>query len=106
MGTLGPPRPVGRLDSVVQALQPAFAMELVAASPERAVYHAWDRFLKRHVALHVHLLADEPGRAWFLRETETLAALDHPTIRPVYYAGCPGWVTEGRWHRASRHFEH
>lgn len=87
MGTLGPPLPVGRLDSVVQALQPGFAMELVAASPERAVYHAWDRLLKRHVALHVHLMADEPGRAWFLRETETLAALDHPTIRHVYSAG-------------------
>ena len=87
MGALGPPLPVGRLDSVVQALQPAFAMELVAATPERAVYHAWDRLLKRHVALHVHLMADEPGRAWFLRETETLAALDHPTIRHVYSAG-------------------
>ncbi len=101
MGTLGPPRPVGRLDSVVQGLQAAFAMELVAASPERAVYHAWDRFLKRHVALHVHLLADEPGRAWFLRETETLAALDHPTIRHVYYAG----VLEGLAYRTANWVE-
>src|SRR5207302_342441 len=31
-----------------------------------------------------------PGRAWFLRETETLAALDHPTIRHVYAAAIPG----------------
>jgi serine/threonine protein kinase len=87
MNTLGAPLSAARLDSVVQALQPAFTMELVAASAERAVFHAWDRFLKRHVALHVHLMADELGRAWFLRETETLAALDHPTIRHVYYAG-------------------
>src|SRR5207249_3514695 len=39
---------------------------------------------------HVHLLADSPGRAWFLRETETLAALDHPAIRHVYAAGLVG----------------
>src|ERR1051326_258490 len=31
-----------------------------------------------------------PGRAWFLRETETLAALDHPTIRHVYAAAIAG----------------
>src|SRR5207244_2116894 len=30
------------------------------------------------------------GRAWFLRETETLAALDHPAIRHVYAAGLLG----------------
>src|SRR5213592_2222844 len=62
----------------------------VAATPERAVYHAWDRVLKRSVALHVHLAPDSPGRAWFLRETETLAALDHPAIRHVYAAGVVG----------------
>ncbi len=74
------------LDRAVQALEPAFRMDLVAAMADRAVYRAWDRLLKRHVALHVHLTADTPGRAWFLRETETLAALDHPTIRHVYAA--------------------
>jgi serine/threonine protein kinase len=63
---------------------------LVALSPERALYHAWDRTLKRHVALRVHLLPDTPGRAWFLREAETLAALDHPAIRHVYAAGAVG----------------
>ncbi len=78
------------LGGVLQALEPAFRMDLVAATPDRAVYHAWDRLLKRHVALHVHLMADAPGRAWFLRETETLAALDHPTIRHVYAAGLLG----------------
>jgi eukaryotic-like serine/threonine-protein kinase len=39
------------------------------------------------VALRVHLLPGTPGRAWFLRETETLAALDHPSIRHAYAAG-------------------
>ncbi|HKW40354.1 MAG TPA: serine/threonine-protein kinase [Gemmatimonadales bacterium] len=101
MGTLGPPLPVAGLDGAVQALQTAFTMELVAATPERAVYHAWDRLLKRHVALHVHLMADEPGRAWFLRETETLAALDHPTIRHVYSAG----VLEGFAYRTANWVE-
>ncbi|HEV8265561.1 MAG TPA: serine/threonine-protein kinase [Gemmatimonadales bacterium] len=80
--------PVGLLDDAIRALEPAFRLDnLVALSPERALYHAWDRILKRHVALRVHLLPDTPGRAWFLRETETLAALDHPAIRHVYAAG-------------------
>ena len=75
------------VEQVVKALTPAFRMDrLVAVTPERLVYHAWDRVLKRSVALHAHLAADSPGRAWFLRETETLAALDHPAIRHVYAA--------------------
>src|SRR5690348_16335475 len=78
------------LQSVATALEPAFRMALVAAAPERVVYQAWDRLLKRYVALHVHLVPDSPGRAWFLRETETLAALDHPAIRHVYAAGIVG----------------
>ncbi|MGH7673572.1 MAG: serine/threonine-protein kinase, partial [Gemmatimonadales bacterium] len=89
-----PPSPtpaVGLLDDLIRALEPAFRLDnLVALSPERALYQAWDRSLKRHVALRVHLLPDTPGRAWFLRETETLAALDHPAIRHVYAAGAVG----------------
>src|SRR5690242_19743962 len=88
MATHVPPSDL--LTGAVQALEPVFRMELVAVTPERAVYHAWDRLLKRSVALHVHLMPDAPGRAWFLRETETLAALDHPTIRHVYAAGVLG----------------
>ena len=80
----------GVLDDVAAALEPSFRMALVAATPERVVYQAWDRLLKRYLALHVHLEPDAPGRAWFLRETETLAALDHPTIRHVYAAGVSG----------------
>src|SRR5216683_2022171 len=86
-----PTPPADLLDDVVRALTPAFRLDQrVAATPERAVYHAWDRVLKRSVALHVHLAPDTPGRAWFLRETETLAALDHPAIRHVYAAGLVG----------------
>ncbi len=83
--------PAELLDDLVRALTPAFRLDQrVAATPERTVYHAWDRVLKRSVALHVHLVPDSPGRAWFLRETETLAALDHPAIRHVYAAGLAG----------------
>jgi serine/threonine-protein kinase len=80
--------PAALLDDARRALEPAFRLDnLVALSSERALYHAWDRALKRHVAIVVHLSPDTPGRAWFLRETETLAALDHPTIRHVYAVG-------------------
>src|SRR5213083_493431 len=83
--------PVDRLEGLVQALDPAFRLDQeVVVSPERALYRAWDRILKRYVALRVHLVPDAPGRAWFLRETETLAALDHPAIRHVYAAGIVG----------------
>src|SRR5690348_2680119 len=76
------------LQDLVPALEPAFRLDhLVALSSERALYHAWDRVLKRPVALRVHLVPERPGRAWFLRETETLAALDHPAIRHAYAAG-------------------
>jgi len=78
----------GLLDEALHALEPAFRLDnLVALSPERALYQAWDRVLKRHVAIRVHLTAGTPGRAWFMRETETLAALDHPAIRHAYAAG-------------------
>lgn len=79
--------PVDLLRNIVPALEPTFRLDhLVALSRERALYHAWDRMLKRPVALRVHLIPDSPGREWFLRETETLAALDHPSIRHVYAA--------------------
>src|SRR5438128_5342339 len=84
-----PSPPADLLDDVVRALTPAFRLDQrVAATPERAVYHAWDRVLKRSVAFHVHLAPDSPGRAWFLRETETLAALD---IRRFAMSTRPGW---------------
>jgi serine/threonine protein kinase len=82
--------PAGLLDDVLRVLQPAFRLDnLIALSSERALYHAWDRTLKRPLTIRVHLTADASGsgRAWFMRETETLAQLDHPTIRHVYAAG-------------------
>ncbi len=83
--------PVDLLTGLTDALEPAFRLEhLVALSRERALYQAWDRMLKRFVALRVHLSPDSPGRAWFLRETETLAALDHPAIRHAYHAAVVG----------------
>jgi serine/threonine-protein kinase len=79
--------PVDLLTGITPALEPNFRLDhLVALSRERAMYHAWDRRLKRHVALRVHMIPDSPGRAWFLRENETLATLDHPAVRHVYAA--------------------
>ena len=80
--------PADLLAGITQALEPDFRLDhLVAISPERALYRAWDRRLKRSVAVRVHLISDSPGRAWFLRESETLAALNHPAVRHVYAAG-------------------
>jgi serine/threonine-protein kinase len=80
--------PADLLAGITQALEPDFRLDhLVAISPERALYRAWDRRLKRSVAVRVHLIPDSPGRAWFLRESETLAALNHPAVRHVYAAG-------------------
>ena len=80
--------PVDLLSGITPALEPDFRLDhLVELSRERALYRAWDRRLKRSVALRVHLIPDSPGRAWFLRESETLAALNHPAVRHVYAAG-------------------
>jgi serine/threonine-protein kinase len=80
--------PVDLLTGLTPALEPDFRLDnLVALSRERALYRAWDRRLKRSVALRVHLIPDSPGRAWFLRENETLAALNHPAVRHVYASG-------------------
>jgi len=80
--------PAGLLDDALRALEPTFRLDnLVALSSDRALYHGWDRVLKRPVSIRVHLAAEAPGRTWFMRETETLAQLDHPAIRHVYAAG-------------------
>ena len=80
--------PVDLLSGLTAALEPDFRLDsMIALSRERALYRAWDRRLKRDVALRVHLIPDSPGRAWFARENETLAALNHPAVRHVYAAG-------------------
>ena len=74
--------------------------ELIAKSDDRALYMVREKLLKRRVALRVQLRAG-PGQDWFLRETEILASLDHPSIRHVYSAGMRGdhafrvgnWIT-------------
>jgi serine/threonine protein kinase len=60
---------------------------LVAKSDERLLFLATDPVLKRRVALRVHVDPAAPGRAWFLKEGEVVARLDHPSIRPLYAAG-------------------
>jgi len=72
---------------------------LVATSDERLLFLATDPFLKRRVALRIHVDPAAPGRAWFLREAEVMAGLDHPSIRQAYAAGVLGdlaWRT-GNW---------
>jgi len=60
---------------------------LVAASPARVLFLATDTLLSRRVSLRLNVYSSEPLRAWFLREAEALAQLDHPAIRHVYDAG-------------------
>ncbi|MGD8279501.1 MAG: protein kinase, partial [Gemmatimonadota bacterium] len=72
--------------------QQAFAetleiLELKAASHSRALFVARDHVLRRKVGLRISTEQDTRERRWFERETELLAALDHPVLRPVYSAG-------------------
>jgi len=60
---------------------------LVAQSDERVLYVARDRFLNRRVSLRLHIGGGTPGHAWFVKESEVLALLDHASIRHVYGAG-------------------
>jgi serine/threonine protein kinase len=72
---------------------------LVGQSDERLLFLARDPVLKRRVALRVHPDPAAPGRAWFLKEAEAVASLDHPSFRHAYAAGTLGelaWRT-GNW---------
>jgi len=70
------------------ALGHRYALQRTAAvSRERALFQARDHILKRLVSLRVHYQPDQPSRAWFMTEAETLATLDHPAIRHLYDAG-------------------
>ena len=60
---------------------------VVAASPLRVLFVARDTMLNRRVALRIHLDGAGRPREWFVRETELLATLDHPSIRGVFGAG-------------------
>ncbi len=96
MGSLISPEidSVGLFDEASTVFTDIAAVEqLVAASPVRALFVARDNVLKRRVALRVHLAPESPTRQWFLCETELLASLDHPVLRPVFSAGI-----RGDWH--------
>jgi serine/threonine protein kinase len=72
---------------------------LVAKSDERLLFLATDPLLRRRVALRIHVDPSAPGRAWFLREAEVVAGLDHPSIRHAYAAGTLGDLAwrSGTW---------
>ncbi|HSE51926.1 MAG TPA: serine/threonine-protein kinase [Gemmatimonadales bacterium] len=63
---------------------------LVAANLERVLFVAQDRTLNRRVSVRVNFYSGEALRAWFLKEAEALARLDHPAIRHVYDVGIAG----------------
>ncbi|HVR87644.1 MAG TPA: serine/threonine-protein kinase [Planctomycetota bacterium] len=53
-----------------------------------AVYKAWDRGLRRWVAIKVLLATSDPALVLrFRREAETAAAIQHPNIVPIYDIG-------------------
>ncbi len=85
------PPPLTIFERVEAALGHRFRLEtMVAASRERVLFTALDVLLSRRVSLRVNLYPDDRTRAWFLREAEALAQLDHPAIRHVYDAGIIG----------------
>ncbi len=91
---------VALFERVERAFRDRLGLErLVSASPTRALFVAVDTFLKRRVAMRVHLNPGSESRLWFERETELMAVLDHPSIRPVYSAGREGdWAFRiGKW---------
>ena len=86
--------------SYVAKFKGLFEIErLVARSDERLLFVARDPVLRRPVALRVHTDPRAPGRAWFLKEAEAMAALDHAAIRHAYAAGVLGDLAwrSGNW---------
>jgi serine/threonine protein kinase len=94
------PAPLTVFERVEAALGHRFRLEtMVAASRERVLFTAQDRILSRRVSLRVNLYPNDQTRAWFLREAEALARLDHPAIRHVYDAALVGELAYrvGNW---------
>jgi streptogramin lyase/tRNA A-37 threonylcarbamoyl transferase component Bud32 len=68
------------------------------------VYRAYDRRLKRKVALKLvapELAADERFRERFLRESELAISLEHPSVVPIHDAG----EVDGQLYLAMRYVE-
>ncbi len=82
------------------ALGHRYSIDGIAAfSSERALFLATDKILGRRVSMRVQIDPESPTRAWFFREAETLARLDHHAIRHVYDAGVinPTAFRIGNW---------
>jgi YVTN family beta-propeller protein len=78
--------------------------ELIGRGGMGAVYRAYDRRLKRNVALKLiapELSDDASFRERFLTETELAASLEHPNVVPVYDAG----DVDGQLYLAMRYVE-
>jgi serine/threonine protein kinase len=98
--SLSTPTPLSYFHRTDAVLGHRYRLEkMVAVSRERVLFCAWDQVLKRRVSLRVNFYSDEGTRAWFLREAESLAHLDHPAIRHVYDAGVVGDLAyrAGNW---------
>ena len=97
---LTPPDPREAFERTRAALGTRYRLErIVASSIERVLFEAFDEVLKRRVSLRVNFHADDPTRAWFMREAEALGRLDHPAIRHIYDAGVVGALAfrVGNW---------
>ncbi|HXI19458.1 MAG TPA: serine/threonine-protein kinase [Gemmatimonadales bacterium] len=97
---MGTPAPLTVFERVESALGHRYLLEtMVAVSRERVLFTARDRLLSRRVSLRVNLYPNDQTRAWFLREAEALAQLDHPAIRHAYDAGVIGELAYrvGNW---------
>ena len=72
---------------------------MVAANVERVLFLGADRLLTRRVSIRINFYTTDQVRAWFLREAEALARLDHAAIRHVYDVGVVGTVAFriGNW---------
>jgi tRNA A-37 threonylcarbamoyl transferase component Bud32 len=78
--------------------------QLIGQGGMGVVYRAYDRRLKRAVALKFiapELALDEQFRERFLRETELAAAFEHPNAVPIHDAG----EVDGRLYLAMRYVE-
>jgi serine/threonine protein kinase len=98
--SMATPPPLTIFERVESALGQRYRLEtMVAASRERVLFTAQDKLLRRRVSLRVNLYPDDQIRAWFLREAEALAQLDHPAVRHVYDAGIVGELAYrvGNW---------